>query len=100
MIALGILDNLQQEGKIKQKTCYEDIHMPKNSALGLVIAGFGSMLCFAIVWYIWWMAIVAFIGVTASVIYRLSQRDEDQAYYLKAADVERLEKAAARKGAL
>jgi cytochrome o ubiquinol oxidase subunit I len=47
---------------------FKPIHMPKNTAAGLVLAGFSSVLAFALIWYIWWLVIVSFIGLLASAI--------------------------------
>ncbi len=36
---------------------YEDIHMPKNTGAGFVMAVFGFVLCFALVWHMWLIAV-------------------------------------------
>ena len=41
---------------------YEVIHMPKNSPTGVVTAFFATLIGFALIWHIWWLAIVGFIG--------------------------------------
>ena len=41
----------------------EDIEMPRNSAVGVILAFFAFVLGFALVWNIWWLAIVGVIGV-------------------------------------
>jgi cytochrome o ubiquinol oxidase subunit I len=43
-------------------------HMPKPSSLGIILAFFATILGFAMVWHIWWMAIVGLIGCLAAVI--------------------------------
>ncbi|MGD0720707.1 MAG: cytochrome o ubiquinol oxidase subunit I [Roseiarcus sp.] len=48
----------------------EAIDMPRNSALGFVIAFFCVVLGFAMVWHIWWMALVGLFGVIAAVLVR------------------------------
>lgn len=73
------------------KPLYEDIHMPKNSPMGLFIAGFASIFCFAIVWNIWWLAAVGFLGVISCLIHRLWNEDEADNYYITAAEVEKIE---------
>jgi cytochrome o ubiquinol oxidase subunit 1 len=45
----------------KQPAHYEEIHMPKNSGAGVVIAAFATVFGFAMIWHIWWMAIVGFM---------------------------------------
>jgi cytochrome o ubiquinol oxidase subunit 1 len=44
---------------------------------------------FAMIWHIWWLAIVGFVGMIATFIYRTF--DEDVDYYVPAAEVERIE---------
>ncbi len=70
---------------------YEDIHMPRNTAAGVVIAAFGTALCFALVWHIWWLAAASLAGVLATFIARTYDRDVD--WWVPAAEVERIENA-------
>lgn len=37
--------------------------MPKNSGAGIVIAAFSTIFGFAMIWHIWWLAIVGFAGM-------------------------------------
>jgi cytochrome o ubiquinol oxidase subunit 1 len=48
----------------------EAIDMPRNSALGFVIAFFCVVLGFAMVWHIWWIALVGLVGVIAALLVR------------------------------
>jgi cytochrome o ubiquinol oxidase subunit 1 len=45
---------------------YEPFHLPHNSAVGVSIAFFSSFGGFALVWHIWWLAIIGFVGVVVS----------------------------------
>jgi cytochrome o ubiquinol oxidase subunit 1 len=54
---------------------YEDIEMPKNSAMGPVIAAIGFSLAFGLVWHIWWMVILSFLAAVATMIVRGFARD-------------------------
>lgn len=47
---------------------YEDIEMPGNTYYGLIIAALGSGLGFGLVWYMWWLAIICFLGCIVTVI--------------------------------
>lgn len=57
---------------------YEDIHLPVDTAIapyiGFLALGFG----FAMVWYIYWLAIACFLGIVISLVIRLSQKDKMQ----------------------
>ena len=73
----------------KQPAHYEEIHMPKNSGAGIVIAAFATVFGFAMIWHIWWMAIVGFAGIVISWI--VKSFDEDVDYYVPVAEIEKLE---------
>jgi cytochrome o ubiquinol oxidase subunit I len=76
----------------KQPTHYEDIHMPRNTADGVFIGGiFGTILGFALIWHIWWLAIVGFLGMVGTFIRRSYNRNTD--YYVPAKEVEAIENA-------
>jgi cytochrome o ubiquinol oxidase subunit 1 len=47
---------------------YEDIEMPANTYYGLIIAALSSGLGFGLVWYMWWLAIICFLGCIVTVI--------------------------------
>ena len=73
----------------KKPAKYEEIHMPKNTAAGLIISVF-SMICgFALIWHIWWMAIVGFAGMIISIIVKSFDTDVD--YYVPVAEIEAIE---------
>ncbi len=78
---------MKQQGM--PKPAYEDIHMPKNTAAGIYIAGFAFLACFAFVWDIVWLTVVSIIGVIAVVVVRTF--DEHSEYTITAAEVKKLE---------
>ncbi len=80
------------------KPVYEDIHMPKNIATGIYIAGFAFLFGFGAVWNILWLVIVAALGIVICVIARTF--NEDTEYTLTAAEVEKLENARIKKDQL
>ncbi|WP_299261677.1 hypothetical protein [uncultured Kushneria sp.] len=49
---------------------YEDIEMPANSALGVVIAITGLAMAFGLVWYMWWLVIAAGLVTLVAIIAR------------------------------
>lgn len=77
----------KQSPKKAEKPHYEDIHMPKNSAMGFIIACFAFFLAFALVWHITWLGIVSFLGVVISLITHLS--NDDTEYTITAAELEK-----------
>ncbi len=72
-----------------EKRQYQDIHMPKNTPMGMYIGGFAFLFSFAVIWYITWLAIIGILGILICLIIRLS--DDDIDYYVPAAEVERIE---------
>ncbi|VCU69650.1 Cytochrome bo(3) ubiquinol oxidase subunit 1 [Pigmentiphaga humi] len=70
---------------------YEDIHMPRNTGAGVYIGIAGTILSFALVWHIWWLAGAGLVGMIAGFIARAYDRDVD--YYVKADEVTRIENA-------
>lgn len=69
----------------------EDIEMPKNTSAGILISGFSLLVGFALIWHIWWLAIVSLIGGLIVVIVRLSEDNFE--YIIPAKDVVAQEKA-------
>jgi len=70
---------------------YTDIEMPRNSATGFVCAFFATFLGFALIWHIWWMAIVAAVGAYATfVVFAWRDRTE---YIIPAEEVARIDRA-------
>jgi cytochrome o ubiquinol oxidase subunit 1 len=72
-----------------QEIHYEDIYLPKNSALGIYIAIFSFVFSFAIIWKIIWLIPVGLLGVIVCLIIRTF--DEETEYCLPAEEVRRLE---------
>jgi cytochrome o ubiquinol oxidase subunit 1 len=44
------------------------IHMPKNTAAGVILAALAFVCGFALIWHIWWLAAGSFAGLIASAI--------------------------------
>lgn len=72
----------------------EAIHLSKNSSLGLCIAAGAFVLGFALIWHVWWLAVIGLVAVIASVIAR-SLNDHPE-YTLTPKDVQLLEAARSR----
>ena len=70
---------------------YKKIHMPKNTWAGIVIAGFAFVMGFAMVWHIWWLAILSTVAMLGAFIVYTFERHKD--YYVPAEEVERIESA-------
>lgn len=56
---------------------YQDIKVPKSSALGLAIGVLAGLFGFGVIWHIWWLVIVALVAVIAVVIKRTMDDDSE-----------------------
>lgn len=56
---------------------YRAIHLPKNTPVGILIGGFSLMIGFALVWHIWWLAALGFLGAIACIILRISEDETE-----------------------
>ena len=73
----------------RQPAHYAPIHMPRNTGAGLILSGFSLVMGFALVWYIWWLAAIGFIGMVAT--YILHTFNDDVDYYVPVDVIERTE---------
>ena len=73
---------------------YLPIHMPRNTGTGVIQAGLALLLGFAMVWYIWWLAVLAVAGLLVVTIGHSFNYDRD--YYVPATDVKLTETERAR----
>ncbi len=81
-----------KHSKAKQtKPEYKDIVMPKNTPMGMFIAGFAFLFGFAAIWHIVWLAPIGLLGVVACIIVRSTL---DTEYVIPAAEVAKIEAAA------
>ena len=66
-----------QRAHLAKEREFEPIELPKNSAIGFVIAFFAVITGFALIWHIWWMAGVGAIGVFLVVLAFAFRNEED-----------------------
>jgi cytochrome o ubiquinol oxidase subunit 1 len=69
---------------------YGDIELPRNSATGFVCAFFATFLGFAMIWHIWWLAALSFIGAFATFV-AFAWRDRTE-YRIPADEVARIDR--------
>ena len=70
---------------------YEPIEMSRNSPTGFIVAFFATMIGFAMIWHIWWMAGLGLVAAYAVFVW-FAWRDREE-YKLPAAEVARLDHA-------
>ena len=81
--------DMKKHGYQRPLEGFNAIHMPKNTAAGMVLAGLGTVFGFAMVWYIWWLAALAFVALIAAAIGHTFNYDRDG--HIAAAEVARFE---------
>ncbi len=62
---------------LREEPEYVDIEMPRNSPTGFVCAFFATAMGFALIWHIWWLVAVAFVGSYATFVV-FAWRDHDE----------------------
>ncbi|MBE5201515.1 cytochrome o ubiquinol oxidase subunit I [Pectobacterium quasiaquaticum] len=73
----------------KRPASYEEIHMPKNTGAGVIISAFSLVFGFAMIWHIWWLAILGFAGMIVTWIVHSFNEDVD--YYVPVKEIEQIE---------
>jgi len=86
----GIKRTAIEQQSLADEPTYEAIEMPHNSPTGFITAFFAVVIGFAMIWHIWWMAIVGFLGAFATFVW-FAWRDEAD-YEIPAADVARIDR--------
>ncbi|SDE86160.1 cytochrome o ubiquinol oxidase subunit I [Pseudomonas seleniipraecipitans] len=82
---------MKRDGLPPAPTKYAPIHMPKNTGVGLIMSMGALVFGFALIWHIWWLAGLSFVGIFAVLIYNSYNTDVD--YYVQPDEIERIEKA-------
>jgi cytochrome o ubiquinol oxidase subunit 1 len=86
------LDKQQGKDLPDAEAVYHDIRVPKNSPHPIIIAGFAFVAGFGFIWHIWWLAIVAMLGLIITV-FAHGLSDDDGERVIPAAEVARIEAA-------
>ncbi|UYY59228.1 cytochrome o ubiquinol oxidase subunit I [Sphingomonas sp. S2-65] len=68
---------------------FRDIHMPKGTGAGVILAGLSAVIALAMIWYIWWLAVLAFVGLLVVAIGHTFNYDRD--FHIPAEEVTRVE---------
>ncbi|USQ94562.1 cytochrome o ubiquinol oxidase subunit I [Caulobacter sp. RL271] len=83
--------DMKARGYERPTTGFIPIHMPANTGAGVILAGISTVLGFALIWHIWWLAIVSFVALVATAIAHTFNFKRD--YYIPAEEVVRVEDA-------
>jgi cytochrome o ubiquinol oxidase subunit 1 len=64
---------------------FRPIHMPKSTSAGVILAGLCTVLGFALIWHIWWLGAVSFLGAIGYAIFHTFDYKRD--YHIPAETV-------------
>ncbi|PLP98362.1 cytochrome o ubiquinol oxidase subunit I [Cupriavidus pauculus] len=82
---------MKQYGYKRPMEGFIPIHMPKNTAAGIVLAGLCTLMGFALIWHIWWLAAASFAAtIIAAIIHTFNYKRD---YYIPTDEVVRTEAA-------
>ena len=80
----------KQQGTVSQQsTQYQDIMMPKNKSAGILVGMATFIFGFAMVWHIWWMAMLGLLGMMVTLVVYLAS--DDIYYVISAEEVKKTE---------
>lgn len=81
--------DMKRRGYVRPLAGFKPIHMPKNTATGIVLAGLSTALAFGLIWYMWWLAALSFLAIIATAIVHSFNYHRD--FHIPAEDVVRTE---------
>ena len=70
---------------------YTPLHVPRNNPTGVMVAFCATMLGFALIWRIWWLAVLGLLGVIAVTLMQAWRTESEVA--VPAAEIEAFERA-------
>lgn len=85
----ALLDMKQRGVAYERPKKYQDILLPKNSGIGLIIGGVAFVLGFAMVWHIFWLAALCATAIFLAIIVRTY--DDDTDFRMPAKEVKKIE---------
>jgi cytochrome o ubiquinol oxidase subunit 1 len=83
--------DMKKHGYKRPLAGYQPIHMPANTGAGAVISGFSLVLGFALIWHMWLLAGVSFLGIVLAAIIHTFNYKRD--FYIPADEVNKTEEA-------
>ena len=87
----GMKQRALQQARLSEEPAYAGIEMPRNSPTGFICAFFATIMGFALIWHIWWLAGLAALGAYATFVV-FAWRDKDE-YIIPAETVASIDRA-------
>jgi cytochrome o ubiquinol oxidase subunit 1 len=79
---LDAWQDMKEHGYKHPTEGFRPVHMPRNTATGIVVAALATALGFGMIWYIWWLAAISFAGILVVSIIHTFNFSRD--YYIPA----------------
>jgi cytochrome o ubiquinol oxidase subunit 1 len=86
--------DMKRSGYQRPLDGFADIHMPRPTGTGVILSGLSAVLGMALVWYIWWLAIAAFVAIVGYAVWHTFNYNRD--YHIPVETVEATEAARTR----
>ena len=77
--------DMKARGAERPTEGFRAIHMPRYTGAGVILAGLATVFGLAMIWYIWWLAALSFVGLLAVAIGHTFNYDRD--YYIPVEEV-------------
>ncbi|HAI30863.1 MAG TPA: cytochrome o ubiquinol oxidase subunit I, partial [Thalassospira sp.] len=77
--------DMKKRGYVRPTTGFLDIHMPKNTGAGFILAAISLALGFGLVWHMWWLVVASFIALVGGAIAHTFNYNRD--YHIPASEV-------------
>jgi cytochrome o ubiquinol oxidase subunit 1 len=83
--------HMKTEGAARPTKGFVPVHMPHYTSSGIVISGFMTVMGFALIWHVWWLAALTFF---ASLVWGIAHTfNYNRDYYVPAEEVRAIEAA-------
>jgi len=86
--------DMKDRGAQRPTTGFIPIHMPRNTGAGVILSALAMVLGFAMIWYIWWLAAIAAVGLLGYGIFHTFNYHRD--YHIPVEEVAEQEDARTR----
>ncbi len=83
--------DMKRRGYVRPTQGFNAVHMPKNTAAGVVLAALSTLCGFALVWHMWPLVVLSLVALIAAVIVHTFNYKRD--YHIAVDDVVRTEEA-------
>ncbi|MEH2511206.1 cytochrome o ubiquinol oxidase subunit 1 [Nitrobacteraceae bacterium AZCC 1564] len=60
--------DMKRGGYVRPLEGFKSIHMPSNTGAGVILAALSTVFGFAMIWYMWWLAVLSFAALLAAAI--------------------------------